>query len=337
MRRKVSVKAKISLVVGVTPIIDRYTKLQSALGERFLKIRSVPNRLEATRVALKNEGREVEMREQILKAMKTYLSNLSFDVVPHITPEQDEFLLKLAYYTAYMRANTWRTYDEHGRVIDAEVDGTEVPTRIAKQFRHLSKLLAIVRGRVEVTKAELTTIRRVARDTTDPKRQAILDFMQTYSWGVSHRLTDIAGAVDGLYRSSVGNHLQIMEALRILKHGGDDEVPTWMVDQNFVPFAESAYATSPPVPLRNTPDLRLFSNGTPIRVSTPVDEKRLIRIATEYINREEGSVGRILFFSTMLEAGFDENTVIRVLTKEQCWDIRLNSINYHPQVTPDNF
>ncbi len=51
MRRKISVKAKIGLVVGVTPIIDRYVATQSLLGERFLKVRNNPDRLKAAEKA----------------------------------------------------------------------------------------------------------------------------------------------------------------------------------------------------------------------------------------------------------------------------------------------
>ena len=215
MREKISIEAVIGLLVGVTPVIDKYTRMQSALGERFLKIRNNPDRWNAAQRALNNEGNETQMREELRYATKTYLESLDFSKIPTITEEQSQDILRMAMYVAFMRANVWETY-ENGRVIDMELMGSEVPTRLAKQFKHLGKLLAVVRRHASIEEQDMTTLGRIARDTAETKKQAIMDHFVSYggkNLDGCFDPVDIAGHVKGLFRTNTRNHMNVLQAL----------------------------------------------------------------------------------------------------------------------------
>ena len=209
----IRVVSSIGLVVGVTPVIDKYTLMASTLGERFLKIRSNPDRIKATTKAIENEGNEKTMREELSIGTRSFFESRNFDYMPDFTPEQNTHLINMGMYVGIMRANVWKTY-ENGRVVDMDIMGSEVPTRITKQLKHLVKLLCIVRGKDTVTDAELATASRVARDTAEPKSQSIVETHLTlYGADNPAHIGDIGQAAPGVSPSTARNNLTILEAL----------------------------------------------------------------------------------------------------------------------------
>jgi DNA-binding transcriptional ArsR family regulator len=212
------------------------------MGERFLKIRNDPDKLKTTFKALTNEGKEDQMRNELNAATKSYLDSLKFNPIPQLPDEIENQILKISYYTAFMRTNVWASYDDSGHVTDAEITNTEVPTRIAKQFKHLIRLIAVVRGKETPDEEDLNSIRRVARDTTEAKKQRIMDLLYKYGLNTPLTIGDIAGSVEGLYRSSAPNHLKIMGDLGILALNEKGE---YFVKEEFREFVEAAYTSSP--------------------------------------------------------------------------------------------
>jgi hypothetical protein len=93
----------------------------------------------------------------------------------------------------------------------------EIPTRVSKQLGKLAQLLAIIRGRDKVELSDLNTIRRVARDSSDPKRQKIIDVFQEVGTQNYMNLNDITGRTSGLYYRTVRNELAKMKVLGILE------------------------------------------------------------------------------------------------------------------------
>jgi len=278
MRRKVSVNAIIGLVVGVTPIVDRYTKLQGALGERFLKIRNEPDRIEATKQAMRNEGRETQMRVEIRNAIESLIKSLDFTHVPALTEEQNNYLIQLAHATATLRSATWNEYDVNGHIVDS-TPTIEIPTRLVKQLRHLTKLIGILRRHPEITEEDLKTIQRVAHDTVHPKRMKIIDFM--YRNGKTNQYTaqDLAGAT-GIYRNSLNGHLLTLEALGVLEM---DDRGDYGIKPSYLPTIEALYTTLPGVTLQTEPDLSLFSKVTPERIA-PTLRDRLQELTSTLTN-----------------------------------------------------
>jgi len=262
IRRKVSVKAIIGLVCGVTPIIDKYTVMHSTLGERFLKVRSDPNKLNAAYKALMNEGTEIPMRQEIAAATRTFLQTLDFDVTPKISDAQHMDILLMSMYVAFMRANIWSTYVD-GQIVDMEIISSEVPTRLAKQFKHLVKLLAIIRGHPgHIDERDMATLGRVARDTAEVKKQAIVDYYEKWGLDICFDPNDIAGATKGLYRTNVRNHLNILTALGCATTCDDG----YKLTNDFKSYIEAVYRHGrqtympfPPEPLQKEPKNGLFS------------------------------------------------------------------------------
>jgi len=283
IRRKVSITATIGLVCGVTPVIDRYSAMHSVLGERFIKKRSNPNKWEAATRALQNEGHEALMRQEIANGVKTFIESLSFNVVPEPTADQAQDILKMAMYVALMRANVWSKYSDSGQVVDMEVVTSEVPTRIAKQLKHLAKLLAVVRGHpTYIDDADMDTLAGVAQDTAEIKKQLIM--MHVIKWGINgdYDPADIAGSTPKLFRTNVRNHFNILTSLECMTTNDKG----YTLTEEFKPYLRAAFrllpsentleardkrleardkgrghTPLPPDPLQKEPEKGLFSKG----------------------------------------------------------------------------
>lgn len=209
----IRVNARIGLVCGVTPIIDKYSALQNALGERFLKIRLNPSPLDAAKRALRNEGKEDQIRQELQNAVKAYVERLDFTHPPDVPSDYADEVLAMGMYVATMRANVWKQYDENRNVKDFDLLYTEVPTRVCKQLKHTSKILAVLRKHEEIGEAELATLARIVRDTADQKKQGIIKVWATLGWDLHLDPPRIAALTSGLYRQTAALHLEVLEAL----------------------------------------------------------------------------------------------------------------------------
>ena len=208
------IKASFGLVAGVTPALDKYVKTHVSLGERFLKVRvHSDSRKKTARRAVKNLGHEKEMRLIFKRAVGNYLETLEFKI-PKVTREQQNKIFNLALYATTMRTHVWAKF-YHGEIVDLEPPVVEFPTRIAKQMMKLTNLLAIVRGRHEVTDDDIKTIGRVARDCGSPVRQQIIDYYNKRGLGHEGNVNEIAGAM-GLNWKAARAHLEKMAALGIM-------------------------------------------------------------------------------------------------------------------------
>ncbi len=173
---KVSVKAAIGCILGVTPVIDAHQKCHTTMGERFLKVRSHPDPVKTTKRAHENLFKMDEIRTEVQEIVAEFLSGLSFDDLPEPSEEQQQGIQKMARYISLMRAwvyaSTWR-----GKVTNMTLPEPEVPTRVVMQLGKLVVGLALVRGHKTVTEEDMKTLRRVARDTALPLRQLIVNSM----------------------------------------------------------------------------------------------------------------------------------------------------------------
>jgi hypothetical protein len=171
----VRIESHIGLIAACTPAIDAYSKLYLQLGERFLKVRHHPNAKTATAQAMKNLGKEEEMREEL-----TGITNRFFLDVKDVKNKISETFLteiqEVAQAVATLRTpvsiSFWRF-----EVNEAAIPCIEYPTRLAKQLLKLAYALAMVRGKPEIDENEISTVRRVARDTCYPNRIRIVEAM----------------------------------------------------------------------------------------------------------------------------------------------------------------
>ncbi len=177
----IDVHCRIGLIVGMTGAIDLYTAHQGVLGERFLKIRPKWDREKALTAAMEQEDMSLE-RIGMAYAVKEFSTSLqsAFKVSdkiyrdpPELTIEQKTRIGNYAKLVGYLRVTvSSRAF----RDLDTTewLPEVEFPTRLAKQLLKLTRLLAIIRGKSEITEAEMQTVRRVAYDTCSTLRLKIV-------------------------------------------------------------------------------------------------------------------------------------------------------------------
>ena len=293
----IRVKAKIGLVAGVTPIIDKYSKMTGLLGERFLKIRSNPNKRKATRKASDNAGKEVQMRHEISNAFKTFFDTLEFSNVPDMTEDQADALLEIGLYLGYMRAHVWTTWAQ-GAIIDMDVVSPEVPTRVTKQLRKLARIMTVILGHDTIQDDEMNILRRVARDTANQKRQKIVDVFNEVGLNQELSLTDIAARAPGLHYKTAGNQIIVMEALDIVEIS---ENGLYRLTDSFKPLVKSVSIPTPPINEIKKPENGSFSALTGGEgILSPDDPRyKLHTEMVEVLEEAGGEMDPVFFFNLM--------------------------------------
>jgi len=159
--------SKFTLIVGTTPIIFRYTSVQTQLGERFLKIiiRDGDREGIAGR-ASEMEGKEDEMRHNLKIAVQSLLKNIKDLDVPNINGNFSNDIGMMGNILSFLR--TPITRDRFAGV--TEIPYPEYPTRVVKQLRKLGKGLALINERNEVNEEDLKCLWRVVLDDIDRTR-----------------------------------------------------------------------------------------------------------------------------------------------------------------------
>jgi len=259
------IQCRIGLIVACTGAIDRYAQLENHLGTRFLKVRSDTDPVKATQKALENAEHSERMRLQLRGAVAHFIESLkdrgAFEKPPSLTEDQKHEIIKLGLYVAKMRASVWARYDRYGDLLTLEAIDEEKPTRVSKQLMKLSQLLAIIRGHDTIEESELSTLRRVARDTSMPTRQGIIDAFHHHG-DLDGRLaiTDIDAITKEMGRrihyKTAKNQMEIMETLYILDR---DDSGTYRISDDFRPLARYIHTLHPHVTSEKEPKKGLFS------------------------------------------------------------------------------
>jgi hypothetical protein len=162
-------EGRIVVVGAVTSAWDQAHGVIATMGDRFVLIRADSDTISvrrAGRQALRNLGKEIDMRRELAEAVGGVVRNVTGDGT-EITPEEYEQLLSAADIVTKSRTAAVRDYQ--GEVTDAHAG--EMPTRFAKQ------LMQIVRGAVAVEmphERAMALVIRCARDSIPPLRSLIL-------------------------------------------------------------------------------------------------------------------------------------------------------------------
>jgi hypothetical protein len=222
----IRVLANIGLICGVTPAIDSYQKLATTLGERFLKVRLHSEPEESARMAAKNRGQEDIMRSELCEAVNEFLSSLDFSVVPTLSQTQNEEIISIAMYVAIMRAWVYCKLNYKGEIIEMNTEEPEMPTRVCKQLSKLVVALAILRGHKKVEEDDMATLRRVARDTSIPKRQRIIDSLLKGKENSNLEKFTFLDAAEGsgLHYNTAKREVEKMVSLGIFKDLVDENI-----------------------------------------------------------------------------------------------------------------
>ncbi len=182
-----------NLLAAVTPEIDKHSATNQRLGERFLKIRTSTDEERAVEFAMRNAGKEVEMRESLRKVVEAILEQAPSKAI-EISDEAKGIIANMARFLAFLRTPVSR---DHNNILLVPPE-PERPTRLVKQFMKLAQGVAVLNGNGEVGNEELFVIRRVVWDSAPPLRRQVMEAFSDRSARVAHRdlkaMTDLPGS-----------------------------------------------------------------------------------------------------------------------------------------------
>lgn len=160
---KITINAHFGVLAACTPVIDNYWQMNQLLGERFLKVRHEIDDMLATKTAIKMEGNEKEMERELQNAVYSFYKGIDFTEEITIPDDVKDIVFDLAMLTATMRTPLMIMTQE-GRAQTFSGD-SEYPTRLAKQYIRILKLLCYVRGHNKPNAKDVNSMLRVALDT----------------------------------------------------------------------------------------------------------------------------------------------------------------------------
>lgn len=167
---------KFGIIAGVTPAIEIFSEMHTALGERFLRYRtpvsdSLVAERDVLRRAIANTTHEDEMQKDLSDIGKRCLDH-TFDKIPEISNDILEKIVLLAQYTAILRATIIR--DKFTKEITHR-PFRELGTRLVKQFCKLLIGIGMFRGLSIITEAEYLIIKDVALDTIPSRMRDMIE------------------------------------------------------------------------------------------------------------------------------------------------------------------
>ncbi len=206
--RTLSWRGRLAVIGAVTTAWDKAHAVIASMGDRFVLVRmdsaSADNRRSAGRQALRNTGRETQMRAELAAAAAGVLAGMDLAAV-ELTDDENDVLFDAANVVTLCRTAVETDY--RGDVIDAHAP--EMPTRFAKQ------LAQIVRGAVALGAPRdyaLALAIRCARDSMPPLRLAILDDVAAHP---ESSTSDVRKRLE-LPRMTVDRQLQALHILGVL-------------------------------------------------------------------------------------------------------------------------
>jgi excisionase family DNA binding protein len=216
-------QGRATVVAAVTPVLDRHYSIFTALGERFLQVRwHRPDSEDAGEWAIRQQGQETAIREQMSKAVSAIFKNAPAQP-PTLSPEMCKRIAALAEVVALGRTHVFR--NGYGNREIEYVPEAEANTRISKQLAAIARGVASLNGRNTVTEEEFEDLRRVAFDCLPDARRRLLE---TFIRGEQPSTVSMAPTVKS-------RELEELQALGILEsealpmpelHGGESN-PRW--------------------------------------------------------------------------------------------------------------
>jgi hypothetical protein len=227
---------KIGLIAGVTQVIDTYSSVTQALGERFIcyRIKSEAGAAVAQR-AVDNQGEEKEMRQALRGAVAGFLRDVDTEQSVSLPPAFVTKIAHLATFCATARSAIIR--DWKGEI--EYIPEPEGPARLAKQLALFSKALALIRGKNEVTEAEYIVLYRLAEDTLPRHKHTALSALLDAD---APRKTSQVAERTGYPTDTVRRYLQDLSAMQVLTRtpGGEGKADLWQLSEYCRSLLEAA-------------------------------------------------------------------------------------------------
>ncbi len=183
-------KGHVGFLAGVTTAIDDSLLVKQVLGERFILYRTIhEDRKSMTRQALRNTGKEKDMRNDLNQIFKDFLNQFQkVDRLLNCPDNIEENIIYLADLTAVARSSVPR--EGTGDRIIKYVPDPELPPRLAKQFKLLACGLALVREKGHVTDDEYYILKKIAFDTVPKQRKIAIKALLSDDWLKTREVAD---------------------------------------------------------------------------------------------------------------------------------------------------
>jgi hypothetical protein len=206
-------QGRLSVLAGVTSVIDRHYAVMNVLGQRFMLLRpEQPDRQDAGLRALENcseDGRQA--RDDLAADVRTFLADLPTE--RPVESEADRIaVVNLADFTTKARSTVER--GGYSRELDY-VPASEMPGRFARQLLSLGRGIALVHGRSAIAAEDMARVRRVALDSIPTARRAVLQELARAPRTVA-RVTSAVRFSDTLVRRT----LEDLKALDLIEEDG---------------------------------------------------------------------------------------------------------------------
>lgn len=247
--RVVDWTGRIGLIAGVTPIVDTYSSVHQALGERFVlyRLAAADGRTVARR-AMRQRGTETGMREELRQAVAAFFAEL-VPLNKEIPEPILDRLCALAEFTA--RARSGVIWDHRGEI--EYIPEAEGPGRLAKQLASLASGLAIVRDSMTVTVADYLTVFKTAQDCVPAPRRAILQHLVT-KYADEPQETPAIAVASGYPTNSARRYLLELAGMKLVERlpAGSGRADRWCLSSLAAHLLDDAspvrLATSGPIP-----------------------------------------------------------------------------------------
>lgn len=217
-------KGKATVLMGITPAVDKHRAFASQLGERCLKIRfDCPDDVEPEDLALdalQNTGDEEAVKQELHRAYKRALSDASAKLREvKLSGATLQKIANLAAFAARVRTQVERDQYLPGRpvVLPAAPEG---PYRIAKKLGLLARAQAALRGETDLS--DLSLIARIALDCMpEPRRSILLRLMELRDEGVKAEATDLMDIVGKTVTYMALEDLELLDVIKGVQPTGD--------------------------------------------------------------------------------------------------------------------
>jgi hypothetical protein len=197
---------KCGLVGGVTPALDRYAAVVSALGDRFLLLRMPdPDAAASAKMALRHRGLESKMRAELADALAGLVSAADISAVNReLSNAEQQELIRLASFTARGRTSVERDGYTRDVLYLPQVEG---PGRLVTAYARLLGALTAIGCGPDLT---WNVLARVALDCIPATRARFA--RELFDAAVPERTSDLAATV-GMTTRNAREHLDDLALL----------------------------------------------------------------------------------------------------------------------------
>jgi hypothetical protein len=201
-------KGRVVVIGACTTAWDTAHSVIAAMGDRFVTVRSSSKegRVESGRCAMRNTGREIEMRKELADAVAGLIRTIDPSNVYELSEADENVIIRAANLVTLARTGV--ELDYRGDVVDAHAP--EMPTRFAKQ------LTQIMRGAVAIGMKRTEALKLALRCARDSIPQLRLDVLKDIEANPASTATDVRRRLQKP-RATVDRALQTLHILELLK------------------------------------------------------------------------------------------------------------------------